>query len=111
MERTRYQPSAVAVRMKLDSDDAVFVENERCVQFSSFLEGGGDTNRHLVSTRSTDELRPPRLRVEHGDALSRIVQPCTERRKIIAEELADVADARRRELRLRRDRAPMDMVD
>ena len=70
MERPGYQPSAVGVRMELDPDDAVFVDNERCVQFSPFLEGGGrDTNRRLVSTRSTDELRPPRLRVEHGDAL------------------------------------------
>ena len=43
--------------------------------------------------------------------LDRIVQACTERRKIIAEELPEVADTRRRELRLRRNDAPVDVVD
>ena len=38
------------------------------------------------------------------------MQAYTERRKIVAEELADVADARGRELRLRRDDATMDVV-
>jgi hypothetical protein len=83
--------------MVVDPDDALFIENERCVQFASVLDSGGqDTNWHLVAAWRADKLRPPRPRVEHGDALDRIMQACTERRKIIAEELAEVADARRR---------------
>ena len=80
------QPSAIAARMVIDPDDALFIENERCVQFPPLLERGGqDTNWHLVTARRADKLRPPRPRVEHGDALDRIMQPCTERGKIIAE--------------------------
>jgi hypothetical protein len=98
--------------MVVDPDDALFIEYERCVQFASVLERGGQyTNWHLVAARRADKLRPPRPRVEHGDALDRIMQACTERGKIIAEQLADVADARRRKLRLRRDDAPMDVID
>ena len=39
------------------------------------------------------------------------MQACTERGKIIAEELADVADSGHRKLRLGRDDPPMDVVD
>ena len=61
------QPSAIAVRMVLDPDDALFIENERCVQFSPVLERGGqNTNWHLVTARRADKLRPPRPRVETG---------------------------------------------
>ena len=72
--------------MVLDPDDALFIENERCLQFPPVLERGGqDTNWHLVAARRADKLRPPRPHIEHGDALDRIMQACTERRKIIAE--------------------------
>ena len=55
------QPSAIAARMVIDPDDALFIENERCVQFPPVLERGGqDTNWHLVTARRSDKLRPPR---------------------------------------------------
>ena len=74
-ELHRGQPSAIAVRMVLDPDDALFIENERCVQFALVLKRGGlNTNWHLVAARRADKLRPSRPRVEHGDALDRIMQ-------------------------------------
>ena len=57
----------------------------------SLERGGQDTNWHLVAARRADKLRPPRPRIEHGDALDRIMQAGTERREIIAKQLADVA--------------------
>jgi hypothetical protein len=62
----------------LDPGDDLFFENERCVQSASVLERGGqDTNWHVVAARSADKLRTPGPRLEHGDALDRIMQACT----------------------------------
>ena len=79
--------------MILDPDDALFIENERCVQFPPVLERGGqDTNWHLVAARRADKLRPPRPRIEHGDALDRIMQDSVDGLRAIADQIAETKD-------------------